>query len=91
MRLIDRGSGDLLNEYKGHKNSNYKLESCLTNDDAYVISGSEDGIIYIWDLVTTNIVAKLQGHSKTVCSIAFHPKDIGLLSTSTDETIRVWR
>ena len=37
--------------YKGHRNADYKLDSCLSHDDAYVISGSEDGRIYFWDLV----------------------------------------
>ena len=37
--------------YKGHKSSEYKLDACLTNDDAHVVSGSEDGKIYFWDLV----------------------------------------
>ena len=27
------------------------MDGCLTNDDAHVVSGSEDGKIYFWDLV----------------------------------------
>ena len=29
----------------------YKLDSCLTHDDAHVVSGSEDGRVCFWDLV----------------------------------------
>jgi len=37
--------------YRGHENSQYKLDCCLSNDDAFVISGSEDRRICMWDLV----------------------------------------
>lgn len=37
--------------YKGHKSMDYKLDSCLTHDDAHVVSGSEDGRVCFWDLV----------------------------------------
>ena len=37
--------------YKGHKNEDYKLDSLLSHTDAHVVSGSENGKIYFWDLV----------------------------------------
>ena len=37
--------------YIGHISSDYKIDCSFTNDDAFVISGSEDGNIYFWDLV----------------------------------------
>lgn len=37
--------------YTGHKNNEYKIDSCLLSSDAQVCSGSEDGQVYIWDLV----------------------------------------
>ncbi|KAF9937959.1 vacuolar sorting protein VPS33/slp1 [Modicella reniformis] len=51
IRLMDRADGALLNAYKGHRNDKYKIRSCLSNSDAHVLSGSEDGKIYIWDLM----------------------------------------
>lgn len=54
MRMFDRQTGELLNEYTGHMNKNYKVECCLTNDDAAVASGSEDNCIYFWDLVNAD-------------------------------------
>jgi len=92
VRLIDKSSGELLNEYKGHKNANFKIDSVLTNDDAYVICGSEDSLVYIWDLVESKSVAKLKGHSKEVCSLAVSPTDdLMLLSGSVDGNIIVWK
>ena len=37
--------------FVGHKNSQYKVDSCLNNEDSHVVSGSEDGQVYFWDLV----------------------------------------
>ena len=37
--------------YKGHKNTKYKIDSCMNNKDDQVLSGSEDGYVYIWDLI----------------------------------------
>ena len=44
-----------IHSYKGHSNSEYKLDSCLSHDDACVVSGSEDGRICFWDLVEVKI------------------------------------
>lgn len=37
--------------FKGHHHTEYKLQSAFSNDDAYVLSGSEDNKLYIWDLL----------------------------------------
>ena len=45
--------------YKGHKNSDYKLDSSLSHDDAHIVSGSEDGRICFWDLVEVQLQFKV--------------------------------
>ncbi len=40
-----------VHRYAGHVNSDYKLDSCLSQNDSHVISGSEDGRVCFWDLV----------------------------------------
>ena len=51
IRLFDKDNGELLNTFKGHKSSNYKIDGIFSVSDAYVISGSEDGQVYIWDIM----------------------------------------
>jgi mitogen-activated protein kinase organizer 1 len=62
VRLFDKESGELLNQYAlhdvlitcsftGHLNKTYKLENCMPPNDAFIYSGSEDGRILCWDLV----------------------------------------
>ena len=91
IRLIEKDSGGLLNQYRGHKNEAYPLSSCLSSCDAYVLSGSEDGKVYAWDLVEGTVVQRLDGHTKTVSSVAYHPKDALMVSVSHDGTGRVWQ
>ncbi len=46
-----------------------------SNSDVYIISGSEDGIVYCWELQSKQIVAQLQGHTDVVeavdCNVPF--------------------
>lgn len=37
--------------YKGHQNKSYKMDCCLSSKDTHVLSCSEDGHVYYWDLV----------------------------------------
>ncbi|KAL9252884.1 WD repeat domain-containing protein [Drosera capensis] len=66
LRLLDRSSGELLQEYKGHVCKSYKLDCCLTNTDAHVAGGSEDGYVYFWDLVDASVVSRFRAHASVV-------------------------
>ncbi|XP_033736597.1 WD repeat domain-containing protein 83-like [Pecten maximus] len=86
-----KGGEMMLNEYKGHKNNNYRLDSCLNVQDTHVLSGSEDGSVYIWGLVEAKILKKLaHGSDKAIHSLAFHPEDTCLLTASMDK-MYVWK
>ena len=41
--------------YTGHKNTDYRIDSCLNSKDTHILSGSEDGQVYIWDLIEVKI------------------------------------
>lgn len=90
VRLVDRADGTTLNTFKGHSNKEYRITSTFSPTDSHVISGSEDGFIYIWDFVTAKVVRKLKGHTGTVSSVAYHPTMATCLSASFDGTIRFW-
>ncbi|KAJ3217715.1 WD repeat-containing protein 83 [Dinochytrium kinnereticum] len=90
IRLLDKENGEVLAEYKGHKNHEYKVSSILSNDDAYVISGSEDGKVYCWDLVEGTLLKTLAPHDRLVTSVTYHPKSDFMVSTSKDGTAKVF-
>ena len=73
-------------EYVGHKNSKYMVECGLNKQDDHVVSGSEDGFIYIWDLIEANIKEKLQvKRSKVIHSLALHPQKDLMLAACEDK------
>ncbi|KAI8575102.1 hypothetical protein K450DRAFT_263270 [Umbelopsis ramanniana AG] len=90
IRLMDKANGTLLNEFKGHQHTEYKLQSAFSNDDAYVLSGSEDNKLYIWDLLEGNQVEALEGHKGIVTSIDYHPTETAMISGSVDGSIMIW-
>ena len=68
IRLMDKSNGQLLQSYKGHNNQNYRIRSCLALSEAVVISGSENGQIFAWDLLEGAIVERVDAHDGKVAS-----------------------
>jgi len=42
------------------------MDSCLTNTDAHVVSGSEDGRVFFWDLVDGSVAKSFKAHQAVV-------------------------
>ena len=71
IRLLDKGNGQLLQSYVGHRNKDYRVRAALAFGDSLVISGSEDGCVYAWDLLEGKVVEKLLAHAgKVISSVA---------------------
>ena len=68
IRLMDKGNGQLLQSYKGHTNKEYRIRSTLGMADSVVISGSEDGKLYAWDLLEGKVIGTLGAHEGKVAS-----------------------
>ena len=68
IRLLDKGNGQLLQSYAGHTNQDYRIRATLALADAAVISGSEDGILFVWDLLDGKILQRLEAHRGKVSS-----------------------
>lgn len=50
--LIDRSEAKILNEYLGNENKLFKIESAFMLNDSHIASGSEDGKVYVWDIMS---------------------------------------
>mmetsp|Transcript_9467 Transcript_9467/g.24420 ORF Transcript_9467/g.24420 Transcript_9467/m.24420 type:complete len:333 (-) Transcript_9467:99-1097(-) len=92
IRLLDRDTGESLAEYSGHRNIEYKVDSVLSHNDAYVISGSENGDVCYWELVESRMVfCNRQAHASVVASASYHPTKAALLTAAVDGTVKLWQ
>lgn len=55
VRLVDISSGQLFREYRGHLHQSVKVEAAFAPDRKQIIAGGEDGRIFHWDIIETNI------------------------------------
>ncbi|KAF2702814.1 WD40 repeat-like protein [Pleomassaria siparia CBS 279.74] len=53
VRLMDRGNGQLLKAYRDESfvNTDLRVRSTLGLNDSVVLSGSDDGMVFAWDLL----------------------------------------
>ncbi|MDJ1185578.1 WD40 repeat domain-containing protein [Roseofilum casamattae] len=56
----------------------------------FVVSGSENSTLQLWDLRSRRIMRTLPGHTEEVTSLTFSPNGRMLVSASTDNTIKIW-
>jgi len=68
VRLMDKRDGKLLQAFRedGFTNNTYRIRSTLAAADSVVISGSEDGQIYVWDLLEGRLLHKLKHFQQTL-------------------------
>ncbi len=60
-------------------------------DGAYIVSGSGDQTLRLWDAKTGSFISQpLAGHSSGVTSVAFSPDGARIVSGSSDNTLRLW-
>ena len=90
IRLVDRDGGEILKEYSGHRANNFKLGVAYNKGDAYILSGSDDGSIFIYDILKENFSHKIKNHCRAVSCIDMHPLKTSFLSSSFDNSITLW-
>ncbi|KAJ1640784.1 WD40-repeat-containing domain protein [Pavlovales sp. CCMP2436] len=79
-------------KYEGQKQSRFVIRSAFGGHaERYVISGSEDSQVYIWNRHDAMLLQVLPGHSGAVNAVAWSPlHDDVFVSASDDHTIRIW-
>ncbi len=74
----------------GHDSGLNCVDFYRGSDKPYIVSGSDDHTVRIWDFMTKQCVHVLHGHTANISQVAFHPDLPYLISTSEDQTVRIW-
>lgn len=93
QRLWNYTPGKPLKVYTGHVNRVYCITPTFSvTAGKYIVSGSEDKSVCIWDLQGKNMLQKLEGHTDVVISVSCHPIENMIVSAGLehDRTLRVW-
>ena len=81
----------LVQKLKGHDDAIYALE--FTPDGKYVITGSFDKTLKMWDVKTGKTVRTFggpQGHKQMVLCLALSPDGQTMISGGLDKQLKVW-
>ena len=75
-------------EFKGH--TGYVTSVAISSDNTFIISGSEDATIRIWDIESGDCTKILGGQKDRVQSVALSNNNEFIVSGSWDRTVRLW-
>eukprot|EP01127_Copromyxa_protea_P003905 TRINITY_DN1366_c0_g1_i2.p2 TRINITY_DN1366_c0_g1~~TRINITY_DN1366_c0_g1_i2.p2 ORF type:complete len:157 (+),score=41.82 TRINITY_DN1366_c0_g1_i2:1464-1934(+) len=79
------------NKFTGHYSSNtIKGVAFYGPNSEYVMSGSDDACIYIWERKTAKLLRILQGHESIVNCIVGNPHQPMIASSGIDKVIKLW-
>jgi COMPASS component SWD3 len=90
-KLLNSTTGDVVRTYTGHKFNDYCLFASFSlTEGKFIISGSADSSVCVWDLNSKRLLQQLTGHSDVVVAVAAHPTENIIASGSLDKTIKLW-
>lgn len=102
IRMWNYVESRVVKTFQGHVNNKYSISGAFglygppdvryASQPCFAVSGSEDGAILCWDIVSKNILQRIEGHTDVVLGV--HSGKLNgkrlLVSCGLDKTIRVW-
>eukprot|EP00457_Paulinella_chromatophora_P006099 gb/GEZN01006117.1/.p1 GENE.gb/GEZN01006117.1/~~gb/GEZN01006117.1/.p1 ORF type:complete len:449 (+),score=50.39 gb/GEZN01006117.1/:240-1586(+) len=82
--------GTSTSELDDDEAGNGQTNGVLGGGGEFLLSGSRDRTIKIWDLDTGVCVKTILGHDNWVRAVIFHPSGQYVVSCADDKTVRVW-
>eukprot|EP00171_Calliarthron_tuberculosum_P012152 IDg12152t1 len=91
LRLWDMRTTKPVRRFKGHQNTSKNfVKAAFGPREAQIVSGSEDGFVYVYDVETTEIVSKLGPVRGVVYSAKWNARQTVLASCSHDGEASLW-
>ncbi|TDZ19421.1 WD repeat-containing protein 26 [Colletotrichum orbiculare MAFF 240422] len=79
-------------KYLGHSGGEFLIRSAFGGaNESFVVSGSEDGSIFIWHKNTGASAARLNGHLPRTNAVCWNPTDPCMLASCGDDgKVKIW-
>ena len=87
VELWDVESGKLIKTLYTYTSS---VNSMSFNDDGLLAVGCGDGIVYLWNVKTRELIKRLEGHWYDAITSVIFIDENRLLAASSDGTVRLW-
>ena len=86
--LLNTVTGSQTGILSGH--SDWVLSIAFSSDGVYLVSGSYDKTVKLWDMQTGGVIKEFAGHDSWVWSVCISPGSTMIASGSGDGTVRLW-
>ncbi|XP_069477194.1 protein FAN isoform X2 [Ambystoma mexicanum] len=86
LKVIDVQTGTLISSILSGQ-----PQRCFCWDGTTVLSGSESGELYVWDLLGGKVVEKIQGHSGAVTCLWMNEQCNSIITGGEDKRVIFWR
>ncbi|TPX35009.1 hypothetical protein SmJEL517_g02468 [Synchytrium microbalum] len=75
--------------FTGHT-GNVKCVDFVGDDGKWIVSGSSDNTVRVWDLETAMVLSVLEGHTSRIWDVASSRSGARVASASGDGTVKIW-
>lgn len=92
VHLWDLKDKVLVRRFQGSSQANFMTNSAFGGiDENYLVSGSEDGKVYVWNIRKEHPICVLDGHTRSVNCVSWNPMVPSMIASASDDgTIRIW-
>lgn len=86
MHIWDIVSGNLVKKFTGFQQCRFVIRGCFGGyNQMFVLCGSEDKLVHVWERQSGDLLMRLDGHSSTVNSVHWSPTDPQLFASGSDD------
>jgi len=93
-KLLNAKTGKAARIYTGHKFNDYCIFASFSlTGGKWIVSGSAENSVCIWDINSQELLQRLEGHNDVVVAVSAHPS-VDIIASGAldnDTTVRLWK